>query len=211
MTNNRLRFVEKEEIRGWERKHALRLRMKRRRSENENRDVKERLMLENVLRLLETDFLQSDGAGTRLNVMIYLSFSLEASTDKLIKTLKEKGMRVYAPRIENKEMVAVEIGEDYTLSALGIREPVGQAYNGKIDVIIAPLLAVDLCGNRLGYGGGYYDVFFRKHTCALRVGYGYDFQVLENVPYTDDDERVERIVTDKRILVCNNKKTEEKF
>ncbi|MBR2330059.1 MAG: 5-formyltetrahydrofolate cyclo-ligase, partial [Clostridia bacterium] len=205
MTNGKLRFVEKQETDVWQRKKDMRLRMKRRRSDNENRDVKENLLIENVLRLLEPDLSKISGAGTRLNVMVYLSFSSEARTDKLIETLQKQGATVYAPRVENKEITAVAIGEDYTLSAWGIREPVGETYDGEMDVVITPLLAADTQGNRLGYGGGYYDRFFNKDTNARRVGYCYDFQVLQNVPHTDSDQRLQYIITDKRIIVCTDK------
>ena len=205
MTNGKLRFVERQETDVWQRKKDLRSYMKRRRSDNENRDVKETLLIDNVLRLLECDLSKTNGAGTRLNVMVYLSFSSEARTDKLIETLREKGATLYAPRVEDEEITAVAIGEDYTLSALGIREPVGEKYDGEIDVVITPLLAVDTQGNRLGYGGGYYDKFFDKYPNARRVGYCYDFQVLQNVPHTDSDKRLQYIITDKRIIVCTDK------
>jgi 5-formyltetrahydrofolate cyclo-ligase len=205
MTNGKLRFVERQETDVWQRKKDLRSYMKRRRSDNENRDVKETLLIDNVLRLLERDLSKTNGAGTRLNVMVYLSFSSEAGTDKLIETLREKGATLYAPRVEGKEITAVAIGEDYTLSALGIREPVGEKYDGEIDVVITPLLAVDTQGNRLGYGGGYYDRFFDKYPNARRVGYCYDFQVLKNVPHTDSDKRLQYIITDKRTIVCTDK------
>ena len=205
MTNGKLRFVERQETDVWQRKKDLRSYMKRRRSDNENRDVKETLLIDNVLRLLERDLSKTNGAGTRLNVMVYLSFSSEARTDKLIETLREKGATLYAPRVEGKEITAVAIGEDYTLSALGIREPVGEKYDGEIDVVITPLLAVDTQGNRLGYGGGYYDRFFDKYPNACRVGYCYDFQVLKNVPHTDSDKRLQYIITDKRTIVCTDK------
>lgn len=205
MTNGKLRFVERQETDVWQRKKDLRSYMKRRRSDNENRDVKETLLIDNVLRLLERDLSKTNGAGTRLNVMVYLSFSSEARTDKLIETLREKGATLYAPRVEGKEITAVAIGEDYTLSALGIREPVGKKYDGEIDVVITPLLAVDTQGNRLGYGGGYYDRFFDKYPNARRVGYCYDFQVLKNVPHTDSDKWLQYIITDKRTIVCTDK------
>lgn len=205
MTNGKLRFVERQETDVWQRKKDLRSYMKRRRSDNENRDVKEILLIDNVVRLLECDLSKTNGAGTRLNVMVYLSFSSEARTDKLIETLREKGATLYAPRVEGKEITAVAIGEDYTLSALGIREPVGKKYDGEIDVVITPLLAVDTQGNRLGYGGGYYDRFFDKYPNARRVGYCYDFQVLKNVPHTDSDKRLQYIITDKRTIVCTDK------
>ena len=97
-------------------------------------------------------------------------------------------------------MSAVLFGEDFSLSRFGIREPIGEAYEGEIDVIVMPLLAVDERGNRLGYGGGYYDRFLKKYQGATRVAYCYDFQILKDVPTESWDEKVDLIVTDKRII-----------
>ena len=97
-------------------------------------------------------------------------------------------------------MQAVLYGEDMQLSSLGIREPVGAAYEGKMDIAITPMFAVDESGNRLGYGGGYYDRFLRSHKETLAIAYGYDFQIVKSVPTEPFDERVGAIVTDKRII-----------
>ena len=70
---------------------------------------------------------------------------------------------------------------------------------GQIDVAVVPFLAVDKCGNRLGYGGGYYDRFL-KNTTAKRVAYGYDFQIVNEVPAETWDEKMDVVVTDERIL-----------
>ena len=103
------------------------------------------------------------------------------------------------PRIENGEMVAVEYGEDFTLSSFGIREPIGEVYEGEIDVAVIPFLAVDRGGNRLGYGGGYYDRFLKK-TKAKRLAYGYAFQLLKEVPSEEWDEKMDAIVTDEEVI-----------
>ena len=181
----------------FQRKKELRKYMKERRGQNENRDVKEKLLLSNFTEYILSDW---DRAGTRLNLFVYLSYSSEAPTDALIEILKSAGHKVYAPRLENGEMLAVEHGEDFSLSSYGIREPIGPSFEGAIDAVITPLLATDLQGNRLGYGGGYYDRFFKKYPNAQRIGYCYDFQVLKEIPTTSLDERLEMIVTDKRFL-----------
>ena len=199
MITNKLRFVPTDNPSVETRKKRMRQRMKERRANNENRDVKEILLTENFLKAVE----DLKGAGTRLSYFIYLSYSSEAPTDKLIEELLERGAAVYSPRLENNEMQAVLFGEDFTLSPLGIREPIGKAYKEDIDVAAVPLLAVDERGNRLGYGGGYYDRYLAAHSKTLKIGYCFDFQVVKEVSSTPTDVLMDVIVTDKRIIICN--------
>jgi 5-formyltetrahydrofolate cyclo-ligase len=179
--------------------------MKKRRADNENRDVKERLLIENFLRAETAFFSKTDGAGMERTYFVYYSFSSEAPTETLMQTLEEQGHRVCCPRIENKRMIAVEKGEDFSLSPMRIIEPIGEEFAGDIHVIVAPLLAADKKGNRLGYGGGYYDAFFKKHENAKRIGYAFDFQIVDDIPTQEWDERLDCIVTDKRILFTDRK------
>ena len=174
--------------------------MKRRRSENENRDVKEVCLVENFRK----GVLQTEWGESAENFFVYLSFSSEAPTDKLIETLIAAGKKVYCPRVEGEEMYAVEYGEDFSLSAYGIREPVGEPFLGKIEVCVAPLTAVDGQGNRLGYGKGYYDRFLSKIEAkgAVAVGFCFDFQVTESVPTQPWDKKMAVVVTDKRVIFC---------
>ena len=192
-----LRFAEDESIKSViERKKALRIRMKERRANNENRDVKEILLAENVLAVLE----KLSGDRDKKKVFCYLSYSAEAPTDGLIERLLEQGYEVYCPRVEGKEMQVVAYGEDFTISAWGIREPVGEPFEGEIDYAIVPFLAVDKQGNRLGYGGGYYDRYFERNPNTLRIAYGFDFQIQKEVPTEETDKKMNCIVTDKQVL-----------
>ena len=170
--------------------------MKKKRMETTNRDIKEQRLIEHFYQAV---FGKTSHSGMCLSFFIYLSFSREASTDGLIERLLADGHRVYCPRIENGKMVAVEYGEDFTLSDYGIREPVGEAYQGEMDVAVVPFLAVDKRGNRLGYGGGYYDKFLKNST-AKRVAFGYGFQIVNEVPAESWDEKMDVIVTDEEII-----------
>ncbi|MBQ7879290.1 MAG: 5-formyltetrahydrofolate cyclo-ligase [Clostridia bacterium] len=195
MTTNRLRFVTGEESIA-ERKKNLRAYMKEKRGENENRDGKELQMLNNLL---------SDGAGLirkgeRRKWLVYLSFSSEARTDGLIETLLQSGQDVFCPRVDGKEMYAVRYAEEFSLSKYGVREPVGERYDGEMDIAIVPMLAVDKRGNRLGYGGGYYDKWLTAHPECKRVAFVFDMQVLGQVPTEETDQRMDMVVTDKQIV-----------
>ena len=203
MMMSKIRFVEKLEEENsnseniQDRKKKLRVYMKERRSQNENRDVKEALLIENFFQWFMSEM---GGACTRRRLFVYLSFSLEAPTDLLIERLKEAGHEVYCPKIEKSGMQAVQCGEDFCLSHFGIREPIGKVLQGETDVIVLPLLAVDEKGNRLGYGKGYYDAYLHSHPLAKRVAYCYDFQICKNVPAEAWDEKIDVIITDKRVI-----------
>lgn len=81
-----------------QKKSSLRAYMKRRRGENENRDVKENGLVENFF---------STRAMEKESFFVYLSYSSEAPTDKLISRLLKAGKTVYAPRVEGRDMEAV--------------------------------------------------------------------------------------------------------
>ena len=199
MKTTKLQFVKGSEERVATRKKRLRAYMKERRGNNENRDVKEDLLVENLFDGIW--LLQEQGLLREVkSAFVYLSFSSEAPTDKLIERLQEDGVQVYSPAIKNGEMFAVEHGEDFTLSDYGIREPVGEPFFGDCDIAVIPLLAADETGNLLGYGGGYYDRYLRAHTRTARIGYAFDFQVLPCVPTEAGDEKLQMLVTDKRLL-----------
>ena len=196
MITTKLHFVEEKNGESLAaQKSRLREYMKNRRAENENRDGKERLLLENF-----KTFLLQQGINEQRKFFIYLSFSMEAPTDELITTLLQADHEIYCPRIENGDMVMAKYGNDFTLSHMGIREPMGDSYDGQIDYIVVPLLAADAQGNRLGYGKGYYDRFLKKYPNAKRIGYCYDFQILKNVPTERHDQPLNWIITDKRIF-----------
>jgi len=68
-----------------------------------------------------------------------------------------------------------------------------------IDLMIVPAVAVSPLGHRIGYGGGYYDRLLRS-VSAVKVVPAFEYQLVENI-FTDiHDIRVDRIVTELRII-----------
>lgn len=67
----------------------------------------------------------------------------------------------------------------------------------EIGVWIVPGLAFTHAGDRLGYGGGWYDRML-AHVApdALRLGVAYDFQIVAELPRETFDIRLDGVVTD---------------
>ena len=70
----------------------------------------------------------------------------------------------------------------------------------ELDVIICPLVAVDKNGNRMGMGGGFYDTTLAKSYRAgvkkpLKIGWCYDFQVVEQLERQSWDVPLDAIIT----------------
>jgi 5-formyltetrahydrofolate cyclo-ligase len=64
------------------------------------------------------------------------------------------------------------------------------------DVLLIPLLAFDGEGNRLGYGGGFYDRTIARLPRALRIGCAFAAQELDSVPIGPYDQRLNAVVTE---------------
>ncbi len=146
------------------------------------------------------------------NVMYFLSFGNEVRTDEMITRSLKDDRRVYVPRLVRRErrMEVCEItdmDQEFELGSYDIREP--SRLNSKvvspsiIDAVIAPGLAFDRSGGRIGFGGGYFDWLFKQlRDEALYFGVAYEFQVMGSIPQDSWDERVQKIFTDNDTINC---------
>lgn len=64
-----------------------------------------------------------------------------------------------------------------------------------IDVFVVPGLGFDRSGRRIGQGKGFYDATLRMSPSAVRVGIGYDFQLISEIPVESCDEPVDFVIT----------------
>ena len=141
-------------------------------------------------------------------ILYYLSFNKEVGTDSMISRSLMLQKKVYVPRI-NKSAKKMEIcqikslGVDMVLNDFGIREPVHVPVElpKNIDAVVAPGLAFDRSGGRIGFGGGYYDKLFSelpKNT--LLIGIAYNFQILDSLHQDFWDKKVQKVMTEKETL-----------
>ena len=82
----------------------------------------------------------------------------------------------------------------------GTQRPDGPV--GTPALLLVPLLAFDRAGNRLGYGGGFYDRTLAGLPRVPRIGCAYAAQELDAVPATEYDARLDAVATERGVIVC---------
>jgi len=91
-------------------------------------------------------------------------------------------------------------GEAMTEGAFGILQPDDDAPEVRPDIVLAPLLAFDDDGYRLGQGGGFYDRTLAKWNTerpAIAVlGLGFAGQRVDAVPRDEFDQRLTGMITE---------------
>lgn len=70
----------------------------------------------------------------------------------------------------------------------------------KLDLTIVPGVVFDEKGFRLGRGGGWYDRLFAKVKFATKISLSFDELVIKNLPVEEHDQKVDIIITEKRII-----------
>jgi 5-formyltetrahydrofolate cyclo-ligase len=143
--------------------------------------------------------------SSAMNVLAFAAFGSEIATAGVIRRLHTQGRRVLLPRLRDGEMSATDFlpGEELAPGAFGIGEPFGvdEAGPEEIDVVIAPGLAFDRDGDRLGYGRGYFDRYRRRlRPDAVRLGLGFHVQMVERLPRGPGDEPLHAVVTDRETV-----------
>lgn len=132
-------------------------------------------------------------------IALYYSLTNEVDTSLLMNKCFNK--KVLLPKILNNKMVFVEIGKDtkYLKSKIGVMEPIGKEYIGKIDLIIVPGVAFDKQLNRLGFGKGYYDKYLTNKD-VYKIGICFDKQIIKELPTTTFDISMDMVISEKRVL-----------
>lgn len=150
-------------------------------------------------------------------VLGYLNFGMELAAELWVAQALADGKQVLLPRV-NKASRQLDIYKVHDLQhdvapgAWGIREPkVDRCQKeealGKVDFILLPGVAFTREGDRLGYGGGYYDRLLARmpHRPILAAG-AFALQVVEEIPVEVTDRRVAWLVTENGTIHCNRER-----
>ena len=144
-------------------------------------------------------------------VALFVSFKSEVLTESMIRDAISLSKIVVVPItvLTKRKLVfsrLIDFTEDLSPGTWGILEPrpacIRPVEPEGIDIMITPGAVFDRTGNRIGYGGGFYDgllASFHKPSVAL----AFAMQLIEGVPMEPGhDVPVDMIITEEGITRC---------
>lgn len=144
-------------------------------------------------------------------VLCYISMDSEVDTRKIIDEALGRRKRVIVPLFDGSSAPALsELRSLQELSPSNLpgllehaqkhRRP---ALPKEVELAITPGVVFDRQGNRIGFGGGYFDRLFSGMAQAVRIALAYSFQIHnEDLPVLDHDIRIHKIVTEKELIIA---------
>lgn len=134
-------------------------------------------------------------------ILIYVSFNDEVDTFNIIKCALSDGKKVAVPYCLDNEMnfLVIKSTDDLSEGKFGIptADPnkcvtIDNFCNA---ICVVPALSFDMYGNRLGYGGGFYDRFLSKNNFNT-VGLSYERCISTLIPSEKYDVKIKCIITE---------------
>jgi 5-formyltetrahydrofolate cyclo-ligase len=173
---------------------------------SESRDALSRERADACSEIIQRRLIESELYRAASAIVLYAAKGNEVSTDIILADSLSTGCAVFYPQVDSASgtIVARRVRDRAELNrgAYGILEPPASADAlepqsfGAI-LICVPGVAFGLEGQRLGRGGGYYDRFIgRLGDDAISVGLAYSFQLLDRIPETELDRRLNFILTE---------------
>lgn len=149
-------------------------------------------------------------------ILLYQSIRSEVETGGIYLEAKHLKKEIYVPRVEGDVMEFYRMDEmtEWEVSLFGIKEPKPEstiAYKPKAEdkvFVVMPGVAFDKRGNRIGYGGGYYDKYLSnlmedislQSLCKVAVLFQCQLVEEGRIPKEVHDVSADYIVTETELL-----------
>ena len=144
-------------------------------------------------------------------IAAFVGVGSEVDTLPAMATALDSGRRVAVPSVVAGRLVLTLLRDVAELEPApfglleppaGLRdEPGRQVAPDEVDFFVVPGVAFDESGGRLGHGKGYYDGLLRQaRPDASRTAVAFECQILTNVPMTEHDVPMHRIITEHRAI-----------
>ncbi len=146
-------------------------------------------------------------------ISAYWPLAGELNSIPILKALSANGYQIVLPVMQGTEQPLIfriwKPGITLVRASFNTWEPSPQQLQLEPDIILAPLLAFDRNGHRLGYGGGFYDRTLSKLRATKQIkviGIAYAVQEVQRVACEPHDQLLDAIVTELEIIhpFCSN-------
>ncbi len=144
-------------------------------------------------------------------IAAYYAIGGEVDCQFAINSAWERGRDVFLPVLHGQELMFAPYSpnSECLRNKYGIPEPIYPKghfiHPREMDVVLAPLVAFDTNGNRVGMGGGYYDRSFRfmrdrkQWTRPHLIGLAHEFQKVPQIKACSWDIPLQKVVTENKI------------
>lgn len=128
----------------------------------------------------------------------YLPYNQEVRTVPMLEQALKDGKQVAVPKVYGDEMKFIYLTDlsQVEKGYAGIPEPIadGPVADDPTALVLMPGLAFTKNGDRMGYGGGFYDKFLAAERGHPTVALCYAFQIVDELPTEQYDIPVDLVL-----------------
>ncbi|WP_439271472.1 5-formyltetrahydrofolate cyclo-ligase [Pseudochrobactrum sp. HB0163] len=125
----------------------------------------------------------------------------------LMQALETRQMRLCLPAVLDAQTIefrAMSFADSLIETGFGTMGPADHAPVVDPDIMLVPLAAFDSCGNRIGYGAGYYDraiaALHRKNRFPVLIGVAFAMQQVDHIAHEPHDVALDYILTETGVI-----------
>ena len=143
-------------------------------------------------------FAQTEQYRNAKTVYGYLPYNQEVRTTAMMEQVLKDGKRLALPKIYGDVMKFIWVDDLSQVSKgyCGIPEPIHDEplADDPTSLVLMPGMAFTKDGQRMGYGGGFYDKFLGSEPGHPTVALCYDFQIVDSLPTEAFDIPVDLVI-----------------
>ncbi|WP_277677891.1 5-formyltetrahydrofolate cyclo-ligase [Gracilibacillus dipsosauri] len=142
-------------------------------------------------------------------VGLTISRGMEWNTTSIIKHAWKQKKQIALPKCNptdfSMEFYKCTAFDQLENTYLDLYEPNPEITKGvskeELDLIIVPGIAFDREGNRIGYGGGFFDRYLKGYQ-GLKIALAAKVQVLERIEAESHDIPIDYLITESAVIKC---------